>query len=156
MFFLSEWIRLSLVLLSRFPGVVRVSPYQKAWLEKTVISNGNMNPKEVFNTLHKFKPLSLNNLERIRNWKKSLSTLTQSVMLTNSCGAWPDAAHSESALNMWAQFLSRKGHFPTSGPPGWSWALTSSFPWHFRGGRSSRSTFWHWLSVFTYFKTSLP
>lgn len=86
-----------------------MSPDQKVWLEKAVISYGNMNPKEVFNTFHKLKPLSLNSLERIRNWKKSLSTLTRSVMLMNSCGAWPDAAYSESAVKIWAQFCPEKG-----------------------------------------------
>ena len=34
-----------------------------------------MDPKEVFNTFHKLKPLSLNSLERIRNWKKKKKSL---------------------------------------------------------------------------------
>lgn len=64
-------IRLCLVLLSHvFQVLPPLALYQKVWLEKTVISHGNINPEEAFNTFHRIKPLSLSSLERTRNWKK--------------------------------------------------------------------------------------
>lgn len=64
-------IRLCLVLLSHvFQVLPPLALCQKVWLEKTVISHGNINPEEAFNTFHKIKPLSLSSLERTRNWKK--------------------------------------------------------------------------------------
>lgn len=57
----------SLALLLYFPGVVIMRSYQKIQLEKLVIFCGNISSKEVFNTVHKPKLLSLKGLKRVRN-----------------------------------------------------------------------------------------
>lgn len=47
---------------------------QKSQLEKLLIFCGNINSKEVFNTVHKPRLLSLKSLERVRNWKKAFDS----------------------------------------------------------------------------------
>lgn len=137
-------VRLSLVLLSHFPGVASMCLYEKNWLEKTVISYGNVNPKEIFNIFHKLKPLSLNSLERIRNWKKKfldshsegdaneflwgLAWCYSQWISGKSLSSVPVLKRALPSLRHTQLQLTSRSHLP---------------PGAFRSGRSSRSMFWH-------------